>query len=157
MIEDDAEALGATGPGGGRAAGTYGLAGVFSFYANKILPTGEGGMLVTDDAALADLVRSIRDHGASESDLSRHSGPAPHSLPAFTRVGSNYRMTDIQAAVGVEQMKRLPEILSRRAYCAEYYDTALASVSELRLPKTPADLCHGYQSYVVWFAPEEPT
>lgn len=150
IIEDCACAVGAYEAE--RHAGSAADFGAFSFHPRKVITTGEGGMLVTSDKKLADKVRAIRDHGASESDLSRHEGPAPHRLPAFKVVGSNYRMTDIQAAIGVEQMKRLPSLLAARARLAGRYDKLLHGLP-LALPRVPPGWKHGYQSYVVWLVP----
>src|SRR6266849_8650115 len=95
VVEDAAEAHGAEYRG--RRVGAVGTVGCFSFYGNKIITTGEGGMCVTDDAALAERLRLLRDHGM---DPKR---PYWHEV-----VGYNYRMTNLQAAVGVAQVKRLP-------------------------------------------------
>lgn len=155
VIEDDACATGAWYRG--HHAGTLADVGCFSFHPRKAITTGEGGMLVTNNADLAALARSLRDHGATTSDLARHSGPRSYLLPEFPIVGYNYRMTDLQAAVGVAQMHRLPALLEQRTRVAKNYDAMLAGVDWLRRPMVPADSMHGYQSYVCLFAPEEPT
>jgi perosamine synthetase len=155
VMEDCACAVGTFS--GKRHAGTVGHAGAFSFHPRKSITTGEGGMFVTNDPELAQAVRVIRDHGASTSDLQRHLGPRSYVLPEFAVVGSNYRMTDFQGALGVEQMKRLEWILGERTKRAARYDEVLRAVPELKLPKAPAGTRHGYQAYVTWFAPEEPT
>lgn len=138
-------------------AGTLGHCAAFSFHPRKSITTGEGGMFVTNDATLAQAVRVIRDHGASTSDLQRHLGPRSYVLPEFTVVGSNYRMTDFQGALGVEQMKRLEEILALRRKRARRYDELLSTVPSVRPPYIPANTRHGYQAYVTWFRPEEPS
>lgn len=139
-------------------AGTIGHCGAFSFHPRKSITTGEGGMFVTNDAALAQAVRVIRDHGASTSDLQRHLGPRSYVLPEFSVVGSNYRMTDFQGSLGVEQMKRLEWILAERSRRARRYDELLAkSVPHVKPPHVPVGTRHGYQAYVTWFAPEEPS
>jgi perosamine synthetase len=84
--------------------------GVFSFYGNKIITTGEGGMIVTDDAELAERLRFLRDHAMS-----------PQKRYWHTEVGYNYRMTNLQAAVGVAQMERVEELLARKKHIAERY------------------------------------
>lgn len=142
---------------GDRHAGTLGHAGAFSFHPRKSITTGEGGMFVTNDAALASAARMIRDHGASTSDLERHHGPRGYVLSEFTAVGSNYRMTDFQGALGVEQMKRLDWILAARARRALRYDELLRPISAMRSPFVPPGTRHGYQAYVTWFAPDEPS
>jgi perosamine synthetase len=137
-------------------AGTLGHAGAFSFHPRKSITTGEGGMFVTNDDALAQSVRVIRDHGASTSDLQRHLGPRSYVLPEFAVVGSNYRMTDFQGALGVEQMKRLEWLLAERTRRATRYDRLLRSINGVHAPHVPAGTRHGYQAYVTWFAPDAP-
>lgn len=154
VVEDDACATGAWYHG--HHAGTLADAGCFSFHPRKAITTGEGGMLITGDADIAAHVQSLRDHGASKSDLSRHLGARSYVLPDFDMVGYNYRMTDIQAAVGVVQMGRLESLLARRTAVARRYDDALGSTGWLRPPVTPPGCVHGYQSYVCLFQPEVP-
>jgi len=141
---------------GDHHAGTLGHAGAFSFHPRKSITTGEGGMFVTNDAALAQAVRVVRDHGASTSDLQRHLGPRSYVLPEFAVVGSNYRMTDFQGALGVEQMKRLEWLLGERSRRARRYDELLRAVPGIKPPHIPEGTRHGYQAYVTTFAPEDP-
>jgi len=155
VIEDDACATGAWY--GGRHAGTLADVGCFSFHPRKAITTGEGGMIITSDAGVAELVRSLRDHGASKSDLSRHLGKRSYILPDFEMVGFNYRMTDIQGALGVAQMARLQAILELRTERARIYDRGLQNLGWLR-PQFLADGSrHGYQAYVCLYQPETPT
>jgi perosamine synthetase len=155
VVEDDACAIGTWQEG--KHAGTLADAACFSFHPRKAITTGEGGMLVTADPDLAARVRSLRDHGASVSDLARHEGRRPFRLPDFDVVGYNYRMTDIQGALGLAQCGRLPAILEERARLARRYDEALGGLAWLRTPRPPENGRHGYQAYVCLFAPEEPT
>jgi dTDP-4-amino-4,6-dideoxygalactose transaminase len=155
VVEDAACATGAWYYG--HHAGTLADIGCFSFHPRKAITTGEGGMLITADAGIADLVRSLRDHGASKSDLARHLGARSYVLPDFNHVGFNYRMTDFQAAVGVVQMGRLPALMEQRSARAKRYDAALSRLGWLRPPVTPSGYVHGYQSYVCLFRPEEPS
>jgi dTDP-4-amino-4,6-dideoxygalactose transaminase len=155
VIEDDACAFGAYY--NGSHAGTLAMMGCFSFHPRKAITTGEGGMVITADDAVAARLRSLRDHGASTSDLARHHSPRSYELPAFNLLGFNYRMTDFQGAVGVAQMAKAPRILEERRRVAAGYDSRLERVRWLRRPLTPPDCVHGYQSYVCLFAPEEPT
>ncbi len=141
----------------GHHAGTVADIGCFSFHPRKAITTGEGGMFTTADPATADLVRSLRDHGASKSDLQRHLGARSYVLPDFNHVGFNYRMTDIQAAIGVVQMGRLPSLMEQRTAVAKRYDQKLGRLGWLRTPTVPAGYVHGYQSYVCLFRPETPT
>lgn len=155
VIEDDACALGAWYHG--HHAGTLADVGCFSFHPRKAITTGEGGMVITNDETLAARMRSIRDHGASISDLARHGKARSYLLPDFNNVGSNYRMNDIQAAVGVVQMGRLEYILEQRIRIATAYDQALAGLDWLSAPFTPKGYIHGYQSYPCLFQPEKIT
>lgn len=155
VVEDAACATGAWYHG--HHAGTIADIGCFSFHPRKAITTGEGGMLTTGDAKIAEHVRSLRDHGASKSDLARHLGARSYVLPDFNMVGFNYRMTDLQASVGVVQMGRLPAVMELRAAVARRYHERLRGLSWLRPPVTPAGYVHGYQSYVCLFRPEEPT
>lgn len=151
LLEDAACGFGARISG--RHVGTLGAMGCFSFHPRKAITTGEGGMIVTNDDALAELCRSLRDHGALRS----RDADAPFLLPDFPHVGFNYRLTDIQAAVGVAQMGKAQTILAGRAHRAARYHDLLSGLSWLRRPETPDGLTHGWQSYVCLFAPEEPT
>ena len=114
-------------------------------------------MVTLNDSALTDELRSLRDHGASRSDLERHENLGAFQLADYDRLGYNYRMTDIQGAIGSIQMDRLAWVLERRTEIARNYDDALASFHWLAPPAVPAESTHGYQSYVCLFRPEEPT
>lgn len=155
VIEDAACAFG--GWWNGKHAGTIADAGAFSFHPRKSITTGEGGMLTTAKPELDSLFRSLRDHGASRSDLDRHESSGAYLLSDYARIGFNYRMTDFQGALGVAQMHRADEVLSGRRRVAALYDELLASLDWLRPPVTPDGYVHGYQSYVTLYAPEEPT
>lgn len=155
VVEDDACAIGARYQE--KHAGTLADIACFSFHPRKAITTGEGGMIITAKDEVAEIVRSLRDHGASVSDLTRHHGAHSYLLPEFNMVGYNYRMTDLQGAVGVAQMRRLNWILEERARIARQYDEALSEFSWLRTPVTPSDRRHGYQAYVCLFQPESPT
>jgi dTDP-4-amino-4,6-dideoxygalactose transaminase len=155
VLEDAACAFGAWQDG--RHAGTLGDLGAFSFHPRKSITTGEGGMLTTARADWDELARSLRDHGADRSDLDRHDARGAFLLADFTQLGFNYRMTDIQGALGCVQMDRADWILEERRRRARLYDEALAGFDWLRTPMTPTGNVHGYQSYCCLFAPEEPT
>src|SRR5205814_7985182 len=105
----------------------------------------------------AALVRSLRDHGATRTDLARHTGKAAFLLAEYPHIGFNYRMTDIQGALGVAQMGRADAVLGARRERAHRYDELLADVGWLRTPHVPAGYVHGYQAYVCLFCPEEPS
>jgi perosamine synthetase len=153
-VEDAACAFGAWQ--GERHAGTLGDIGAFSFHPRKSITTGEGGMLVTGNPDWAEEAGSLRDHGAGRSDLSRHEQPHGFLLSDFDRLGFNYRMTDLQGALGCAQLKRADWILEERRRRARLYDDALAGLDWLVTPTVPEGNVHGYQSYVCLFRPEEP-
>jgi dTDP-4-amino-4,6-dideoxygalactose transaminase len=135
VIEDAACALGATRHG--TPAGRFGLAGCFSFHPRKAITTGEGGMVITSDEALATRIRALRTHGGQ-----RVSGRF-----VFNEVGFNYRLSDIQAAVGLAQLRKLASVIAKRRELAARYDRTLSGIPGLRAPR--ADPGHVYQSYVV--------
>jgi dTDP-4-amino-4,6-dideoxygalactose transaminase len=139
-----------------RHAGTFGDLACFSFHPRKAITTGEGGMITTQRRELDAQARSLRDHGASRSDLARHQ-TGGSLLAEYDHLGYNYRMTDIQAALGCAQMDRAAWILEARARLAHRYDQLLSAVGELRTPTVPTGYAHGYQAYVCLFAPEPPT
>jgi perosamine synthetase len=149
VIEDAACGVGAFRDG--HHAGTEAVAGAFSFHPRKSITTGEGGMVITDDTTLAATVRQLRDHGASRTDLERHMQSGGSLLPDFNILGYNYRMTDLQGAIGVEQMKRCGEIIEARRKIATDYKRALADVEGICPPAEPPGYIHAFQSFVCWF------
>ena len=138
----------------GRHVGSLSDTGCFSFHPRKAITTGEGGMITTADAALAERLRRLRDHGAAISDLQRHHGPRPYLLADHPDAGYNQRMTDLQAALGAAQMGRATDILAERRRLAQRYDEALGDLPWLRLPHAAEGYVHGYQSYPCIFEPE---
>ncbi|MGB0681871.1 MAG: DegT/DnrJ/EryC1/StrS family aminotransferase [Magnetovibrionaceae bacterium] len=152
IIED--AACGAGGSLGNQPLGGIGTCGVFSFHPRKTITTGEGGMITTQDAALGEQLNMLRNHGASISEEQRHHGPRPHILPDFNILGFNYRMTDLQGAVGVEQLKRLDDLIDERARWAAWYREQLADIPWLTLPQEPKSGRHAWQSFVVSVRPE---
>jgi len=136
--------------------GTMGNLGCFSFHPRKTITTGEGGMVTTNDLELSKKLRRLRDHGALVSDLQRHQGKKPFLLPDFSEAGFNLRMTDIQAALGISQMKRATKILHERIDLAENYNTAFSELDWLRPQASKSkEIRHGYQSYACLVNPEE--
>jgi perosamine synthetase len=148
IIEDAACAAGSALRG--KAAGSLGDIGCFSFHPRKSVTTGEGGMITTNDAHIASHVDKLRNHGASISEEQRHKGPKPYILPEFEMVGYNYRMTDLQGAVGVVQLRKLDRFIAERQQWAEYYERELNSLSWIRTPIVPKDYQHGWQSFVLF-------
>jgi perosamine synthetase len=141
VIEDAAEAHGATHHG--RRAGSLGTVGAFSFFGNKIVTTGEGGMLTLDDAELGRRIRYLRDQA---TDTDRHYW--------HTDVGFNYRITNLQAALGVAQMERIGALLESRAQIAQWYDDDLADLEDdLRRPTIHFGNGHVHWMYTVTLRP----
>lgn len=105
-------------------------------------------MLIINNAEINARVQSLRDHGAAISDLQRHE-KGDSFLPDYDILGYNYRMTDIQAAVGVEQMKKLPWIIKSRIEIAKKYNEALKHIEWLQLPLAAKEYKHTYQSYIL--------
>lgn len=140
-----------------RHAGTFGDAGCFSFHPRKAITTGEGGMITTGREDLVPVMRSLRDHGATRSDQDRHGAAGAFLLADYPRVGFNYRMTDLQGALGCAQMQRAEWILDERRRVAARYDAVLADIDWLAVPRTLAGFEHGYQAYVCTFQPDRPT
>lgn len=151
IIEDAACAAGSGY--NNRPAGTLGLAAAFSFHPRKSITTGEGGMVTTNDEALAERCNQLRNHGASVSEEQRHHGPRPYLLPEFNLLGFNYRMTDLQGAVGLVQLRRLDEFINERQRWADFYRAELAGIPWLRMPAVPAGSRHGWQSFVCYIDP----
>jgi len=152
IFEDCACAAGASLDG--VPAGGLGVAGVFSFHPRKSITTGEGGMLTTNDPRLAEVAEQLRNHGASLSEEQRHRGTQPYLLPDFNLLGFNYRMTDLQGAVGLVQLRKLDRFVAERQQWAEYYREQLADIPWLRMPQFPANGTHAWQSFVTWVDPE---
>lgn len=152
IIEDAACAAGAEH--NGTAAGGLGLAAAFSFHPRKSITTGEGGMVTTNDAKLAARMDMLRNHGASISEEQRHSGPRPYLLPEFNLMGFNYRMTDLQGAVGLVQLGKLDRFIDERERGADYYVERLRGLNWLRLPEKPVGGRHAWQAFVTYVDPE---
>lgn len=137
-------------------AGTMGDIGCFSFHPRKSITTGEGGMLTIADPDTVRRCDAFRNHGAVMPK--QEPGQEYSSVGAsYSMAGLNYRLTDIQAALGNAQLNRLDFLLSDRKRCAEYYAHHLRDVDWLQLPKTPEHMTHGWQSYVTIVASEKPT
>jgi len=148
VVEDAAPTIGGTYKG--RRVGSNAHQTVFSFHPRKVITTGEGGMITTDDDALADKARKLRAHAMSVSDLDRHKADRP-ILEEYHELGFNYRMTDIQASIGLVQIRRLDELLRIRVAKADRYTRELADLKMVRTPYTPPYATHTYQSYCLDF------
>ncbi|MCD5350982.1 DegT/DnrJ/EryC1/StrS family aminotransferase [Kineosporia mesophila] len=150
LIEDAACAIGSQYRG--RPVGSQARFAAFSFHPRKLLTTGEGGMLLTDDPELAARARRLREHGMDLSAAERHQGEEL-VLESYTEVGFNYRMTDVQAALGLVQLERLDAMVARRRELAARYQKALPGLL------TAADTADGttnYQSFWVLLPPDWP-
>jgi len=132
----------------------HGLAACFSFHPRKLLTTGDGGMITSSEPSLVAEARALRHHGMSVSDLERHLGDEV-TFESYSRTGYNYRMTDIQAAVGIEQLKRLPLMLEQRRLLAAGYAELLRAVPGIEVPAEPIHARTNWQSYVVRLARPE--
>jgi perosamine synthetase len=148
VIEDAACALGTTYRN--RPVGAIGDVGCFSFHPRKVITTGEGGLVTTDQDDLAAAVRSLRNHGSTGLPPDEEHPHGPWTMATFNRLGFNLRLSDIQAAVGVAQMAKLEALLAERRRIAFTYSRLLAEVDDLRVPTAGVDVSgHTFQSYVV--------
>ena len=134
VIEDSCEALGASYRG--HTAGTLGDFGVFGFYPNKQITTGEGGMIITDDEEAASLMRALRNQGRAPGD----------TWLQHTHLGYNYRLNELSAALGVVQMQRLDELVARRTQVAEWYNQRLRDIPGIETPTIAS-----YTTKASWF------
>jgi dTDP-4-amino-4,6-dideoxygalactose transaminase len=148
IIEDAACAIGASI--NGRKAGSFGNISCFSFHPRKIVTTGEGGMCTTNDEALAERLISLRNQGASISEEKRCSGDKPYIMPDFKILGYNYRMTDLQGAIGLVQLQRLRSLILERRKWAQWYRQELKDLKWLITPHEPDGFEHSYQSFVCY-------
>jgi dTDP-4-amino-4,6-dideoxygalactose transaminase len=151
VVEDAAHALPTTV--GGRLVGTLESdATVFSFYANKTITTGEGGMLVTRDAALAQRARTMRLHGMNRDAFDRFTAKVPSWYYEVVAPGFKYNLTDIAAALGIHQLRRAHDFQKKRVALAAAYDEALAGLPLILPPRAPAGELHAWHLYVVRLA-----
>jgi perosamine synthetase len=134
VIEDSCEALGATYKG--KQAGTLGDFGVFAFYPNKQITTGEGGVIITNDDKAADMMRAMRNQGRAPGD----------TWLQHTYLGYNYRIDEMSAAMGASQMSRLDELLSKREHVAAWYEARLSEIAGVEIP-----FIESYTTRMSWF------
>jgi len=144
LVEDAACAFGSTRHG--VHVGHYGRFAALSFHPRKIITTGEGGIITTSDDSMVDSLRSHRSQGTMVSDLARHKATSVFA-PVFGEPGFNFRLSDIQAAVGCAQLKLLDEILSRRRAIAKSYIEALSNHPWVTPPLVPEGYGHTFQSF----------
>lgn len=154
VIEDAACGAGSTYKG--RPVGAGAEIAAWSFHPRKLLTTGEGGMITTSNPEWADRARHLREHAMSVSAADRHASVLPPA-EEYTEVGFNYRMTDLQAAVGLVQLGRLPEIVARRRAIAARYQDAIAEIAGLRAVADPDHGTSNFQSFWVEVGDGYPT
>ena len=140
LIEDAAHAQGSQL--NSKRAGSFGEAGCFSFYPTKVMTTGEGGIITTDDNTLAQKAMILRDQGKEN-----------FSSNIIVEVGYNWRMTEISAAIGLTQLRRLPDFIKRRNEVARYFDKELSKASGLKPLGIPKNAVSNYYKYVAWLSP----
>ncbi len=151
VVEDAAHALPTTC--GGQVVGTLASdACVFSFYANKTITTGEGGMVVTRSDALAERIRVMRLHGISRDAFARFTAKVPSWYYEIVAPGFKYNLTDIAAAIGIHQLRRANEFQRKRAQVARWYDEALQGLPLLLPPRPVGNDTHSWHLYVVRLA-----
>jgi perosamine synthetase len=147
IIEDAACASGATYQG--QMAGSLADVGCFSFHPRKSITTGEGGMLTTNNDQIAAKLRKWRNHGSYIHPNDLIDGAKPHTMPDVIDVGYNYRLTDIQACIGVEQLKKMKGFINERDVIADIYDVAFENIDWINIPHRPKGYGHSWQAYVV--------
>jgi len=151
VVEDAACAIGSEidlRAGWERIGRPRGALACFSLHPRKLLSTGDGGVITTADAALDRQTRLLRQHGMTTTDRQRHEAHVV-TLESYVTLGYNYRLTDIQGAIGREQLARLPDAIARRRSLADRYHAVLGGIPGLRVPREPAWARSNYQSYCV--------
>lgn len=151
LIEDAACAAGSGYKG--KKIGSHSDLVCFSFHPRKVITTGDGGMVTTSNEAFYNRIKLLRQHGMSVNDRVRHLSDKV-IIEDHLEVGFNYRMTDIQAAVGIKQLERLDGIIEERRKIAHRYQKELADLSMIRLPEEPEGYFTSYQSFSIYLKPE---
>jgi perosamine synthetase len=154
IVEDAACAIGSEYRGH-RIGKPHSAMACFSFHPRKILTTAEGGMLTTNDEEMAARVRRLRQHAMTVSDLARHSSSRV-VIEHYDEIGYNYRMTDLQAAIGLVQLQRLDKMLARRRELAQRYSRRLSEFGWIVPPHEPSDCRHNFQSYMARLTNDAP-
>lgn len=143
LLEDAAESLGAKF--NGKPVGSFGDAAMFSFCGNKVITTGEGGMIVTDEQDIYERLKLIRSHGRAETEDYFTSARKMD----YVTLGYNWRMSNITAALGISQLAKLNKAISMRRKNAAYMSKHLSNISGIKVPKPPAGYFHVYQMYTI--------
>lgn len=153
LVDDACHAVG--GSYKGRAVGTLADLNTFSFHPVKHFTTGEGGMITTDDPLLAERMRVFRNHGITSDHRQR--AEQGSFFYEMVDLGFNYRLTDFQCALGLSQLRKVPEFVRRRQAIAAFYDQAFAEMPAVQALKTRPEVSHAYHLYMVQFATEQLT
>lgn len=153
VVEDAATIIG--GEYKGKKIGAHSPAVCFSFHPRKAITTGEGGMVTTNDPDVAHKVEMLRSHGANVSDYARH-GANKVVIEEYPVLGYNFRLTDLQGAIGVEQMKKLDWILARREEIGRRFNESFADIDFIETPYEPPYAKHTFQSYCIRLAHNSP-
>jgi dTDP-4-amino-4,6-dideoxygalactose transaminase len=153
VIEDAACAAGSTYRD--RPVGAGAVLAAYSFHPRKVITTGEGGMLTAADGSVATRVRRLREHGMDVSAADRHRSKQP-VIEHYTEVGYNFRMTDIQAAIGLVQLRKLDQLVARRRELAKRYQNLLASIPGLQMIQDPPHGATNYQSFWIVLPDDSP-
>ena len=151
LLEDAACAAGSEYQGNPVGANRWSSLVCFSFHPRKIISTGDGGIITTDRADFAAKLRLLRQHGMSVNDLQRH-GSKTVVNEEYTVLGYNYRLTDVQAAIGLAQLRRVPALVARRREIAARYDAAFAGLPNVAIYREPADARWNQQTYLIRLA-----
>lgn len=146
LIEDAACGIGSTYKG--EKIGSHSKYVCFSFHPRKVISTGEGGMITTSSKEIYDRLKLLRQHGMSVNDRVRHNSKSV-VLESYDILGFNYRMTDIQASIGLEQLRKLNDIIVKRNKIAQKYIDELSSIATIKLPIPTRDKSSNYQSFSV--------
>ena len=144
LIEDAAEALGSTIKG--HKVGSNADASIFSFCGNKVLTTGEGGAVVTNSKEIFEKIKLIRSHGRFEKSTAYFDNI---SMPQYTQLGYNWRMSSITACLGITQLAKLDKIIKKRQDNAEYISSRICKYKKIKVPNPPNDFEHIYQMYTI--------
>lgn len=153
LIEDAACAAGSAYKG--KKIGSHSDLVCFSFHPRKVISTGDGGMVTTNNEAFAKRMKLLRQHGMSISDRARH-GTSKVVFEDHLEVAYNYRLTDIQAAVGIQQLAKLDSIVEGRRHIAQRYAQLLGDIDCIRLPREPEGCFTNWQSYSIYLLPNAP-